>query len=178
MTRAPAPSPRRGGVPQEFVDQLSDMGLIISHVGITHTLVDIEAGSPRWFKFVDMLHELPPTHVDLWLTLSGPEDVYNEPDSPDSNYIMEFVRYLPTLSPGCSLDMNQHVSGDARTIIKAVVRAVQDPPACCPAAQAVPSGHYMTNLEIEFSNLLMEVSIHKMTTKGEGVKSESEHDIV
>ena len=117
MTRAPAPSPRRGGVPQEFVDQLSDMGLIISHVGITHTLVDIEAGSPRWFKFVDMLHELPPTHVDLWLTLSGPEDVYNEPDSPDSNYIMEFVRYLPTLSPGCSLDITQNVSRDTKTNI-------------------------------------------------------------
>ena len=163
---------RRGAVPQEFFDQLSDIGIIMSSTGFRYALVDIPAGSPQWHAFVVMLHSLPPTNVDLGLSVSGPEDVYEDPDSPDSNYVMEFAHYLPELNPGCSLDMDQLVSGDARTIIEAVVRAVEDPPACCPSARAVPEGHYMAHLVIEFANLFMEVCIRRKSSKSEQVKSE------
>ena len=153
--------PRRRGVPPEFIEQLKDMGLPISHVGITHTLGNIAAGSPQWLELVEMLHSLPPTNVEILLSLSGPDDVYEDPNSPDASYIGELVDHLPTLNPGCLRTTNQHVSGDARTIIEAVVRTLEDPPACCPAARCVPDWHYIASVKMEFSNLLLRVTVSR-----------------
>ena len=154
---------RHRGVPPEFIEQLIEIGIPMGRGSIVYSPVEIAAGSPRWVGFVELLQSLPPTNVDILLTLTGPDDVFVEPAG--AYYMNELVRYLPTLSPGCNRSLRQHVSGVARTLIEAVVRTLEDPPACCPTARLVPEGHYIASLEMEFANLLLFVNVKRRSKK-------------
>ena len=161
----PATLSRYKGVSPDFIEQLIEMGLPMSRGRIAHSSVDINVGSSLWLEFVQLLHSLPPTNVDILLTLTGPDDVYEGPDEDGPSYMGELVRYLPSLNPGCNRNLRQHVSGDARTIIEAVVRTLEDPPASCPTARSVPDGHYIASLEMEFSNLLLFVNVKRRSKR-------------
>ena len=155
---------RLQGVPKKFIKELGALGLPMSTAGIGHSNAEIQAGSPLYARFVEMLHTLPPIEVDILLDLSdsplsGGEESDDEAD--ESAHFMELMNYLPNVNPGHRPLRNRGVRGEARSIIEAVVQLVEDPPESCPQARAVPVGVYMLTVQVHFSNLILFIRVRR-----------------
>ena len=154
-----------GKVPKRFIDELRESGISLYNChGLVGAEMNIPTGSPQWRKLRSLLAELPkPTGVDVNLNFTGPDPVYVPPRKQrrKSNYGWELLQYLPKLNPDDHWSDDGFVHGDARWLVEAAVRMVEDAPEECPGAREVPEGHYMLTLDFAFRNLLLHVTVFR-----------------
>ena len=155
--------PRCADAPKHLIEEMRESGIRIrerdDHKAY-RAETGIPTGSPQYRKFVSLLAELPePTRVDISLrwTRHGEEvDEMHTGYSSRDHYFEELFSCLPGLNPDhplCECCGCCSVKGDARTIVEAAVRLVEDPPEEVPGAREVPEGHYVQTVEVGFRNV-------------------------
>ena len=122
---------------------------------------DILSGSPMWQKLLTMIARLPPTDVEITLDLTGDYPFYAPPIPDGTDYYCECMGELAKLNPDHQYSEHGTAYGDARWLIEAAVKMVEDPPDCCIGARRVPDGYYMLTLDIEFANLILYVAVFR-----------------
>ena len=157
--------PDCGEAPDSFIDELLKSGISMSDCGgVRVARMNIPTGSGAWQKLVSLLADLPePTTVDICLNFTGRKLAYVPPRTRRSkrDYFVELMDYLPRLNPEDRTSDHGMVHGDARWLVEAAVRMVEDAPEACPAAREVPEGHYMLSVDVEFENLIIYITVFR-----------------
>ena len=154
-----------GRAPKNFIAELEKAGIHMhKSEGVLEAEENIPTGSKVWRKLLSLLAELPkPIGVDICLNFTGDSLAYVPPRGkrPRKDYFQELMDHLPRLNPEDRESDHGMVHGDARSIVEAAVRMVEDAPKTCPAARAVPEGHYMLSVEVEFKNLILNITVFR-----------------
>ena len=148
-------------VPPRYIKELRSMGLTISRWRNAVISDPIEVGSEFWTRLMEMVQSLPPTRVKIIPTLSCPNQLYRPSVPRPLGFYEELRQYLPTLNPSDPQSSKGSLFGDASWIIQAAVRALEDPPASCPSARALPPGHFVLSLRVQFFNLVFRVPVFR-----------------
>ena len=121
---------------------------------------DFVSGSDLWEQLLSMLADLKQnTEVEITPNLCGDLPLYDPPIPDGTDYYWEIMGELAKLNPQHQNSKHGTAYGDARWLIEAAVKMVEDPPECCIGARRVPDGYYMLTLELFFSNLLLYVPV-------------------
>ena len=154
-----------GKLPKRCIDELHESGITMYKcTGAMGARMNIPTGSLQYRLLLSMLAKLPePTGVDINLNFTGPDPDYIPPrgQHPERDYAWELLQYLPKLNPKDKWSDYGAVHGDARWLVEAAVRMVEDAPEGCPGAREVPEGHYMLTLDIIFSNVMLHITVFR-----------------
>ena len=161
----PIDVPGLGRAPKNFIAELEKAGIHMRRSGgVLEAEENIPTGSKVWRKLLSLLAGLPkPIGVDICLNFTGDSLAYVPPRGkrPRKDYFQELMDHLPRLNPEDRESDHGTVHGDARWIVEAAVRMVEDAPKTCPAARGVPEGHYMLSVEVEFKNLILNITVFR-----------------
>ena len=161
--------PRCADAPEHLIEEMRESGIRIGERDGSHSVeTGIPTGSPQYRKFLFLLAELPePTRVDISLqwTRHGEEDnALHKGHRSRDDYFNDLFDCLPALNPDhpiCECCGCCSVKGDARTIVEAAVRLVEDPPEEVPAARELPEGRYVQTVEVIFHNAICPIPVFR-----------------
>ena len=156
-----------GTAPKKFVDAVIESGVLISTLASSaHAETYIPTGSAMWRNLVAQLAALPKSvhvsisiddHILPGILRSTPDgftwDLYEL-------YVKELERELGKVNPDGAGD-RYRVRGDTRWLVEALVIRLEDPPAGCRVARALPEGQFMLSVRIEFRDLELLVAIYR-----------------
>ena len=164
VIRTPRPN-ELGNAPKHFVEAARESGVHISKMlSSSHSETYIPTGSGMWRTLVAELATLPkPVLVRLsihgtpfWSSNKSEEFSWDTYEL----YHKELERELGKVNPDGAGD-RYRVRGDTRWLVEALVIRLEDPPAGCRVARALPEGQFMLSVRIEFRDLELLVAIYR-----------------